>query len=243
VQRGSRHTDFSDSDQSIISLLAPHLQKAIEINHTFWAGRGSGLATPAAAGVGVLTVSVDGHIQTIDAVADALLSRPGCALRRRSGRIFATGATRERLAGLIGGADIRDVVGPAPVSPGKMILRGDPAIEDAPDLLVSCSPAVAREGFVFPAEPGAVLLIRELSTRLPAGFAATVGQAFGLTPKEAAIATHLAEGRTIQAAADDEAISQSTARCHLEQIFRKTGVKRQGELVAILRAAEPLVRA
>jgi DNA-binding CsgD family transcriptional regulator len=241
IHRGSRHPAFSESDRGVVSLLAPHLHKAVEISRALWHEGGSALSDLAAAGIGGVTVSFDGHVRTIDAVADALLNRPGCGLRMRSGRIWATGAAGERLAHLIRGADIAEAVETVPAGPGKMIVWGDSTIEGAPHVLVSCSPAVAQQALAFPAERGAVLLLRELSTRLPASFAAMLGQTFRLTPKEAAIATHLAEGRTIQTAADTESISRSTARWHLEQIFRKTGAKRQGELVAILRVVEPLV--
>lgn len=57
---------------------------------------------------------------------------------------------------------------------------------------------------------------------------------FGLTAKEASVALRLASGRTLQEAAEDLGITQSTARAHLRSIFAKTGIDRQTKLVRAL---------
>jgi DNA-binding CsgD family transcriptional regulator len=73
---------------------------------------------------------------------------------------------------------------------------------------------------------------------LPSG---TIQKLFGLTPKEAALALRLAGGRTLQEAAEELGITQSTARAHLRSIFSKTGLDRQTKLVrAILKSVAML---
>ena len=54
---------------------------------------------------------------------------------------------------------------------------------------------------------------------------------YGLTRGEAAIATKLIEGKTIEEAASGLFISPHTARTHLKRIFMKTDTHRQPELV------------
>jgi len=63
---------------------------------------------------------------------------------------------------------------------------------------------------------------------------ATLGQLFGLTPMEAQVACLLAEGLRRSQIADRLAISGTTVAFHLRNIFSKTGVQRQAELVALI---------
>lgn len=60
---------------------------------------------------------------------------------------------------------------------------------------------------------------------------------FDLTPSEARIAVSLASGNALKSAAEASEIKFSTARSHLEQIFRKTGTNQQSQLVALLKSA------
>lgn len=60
---------------------------------------------------------------------------------------------------------------------------------------------------------------------------------FDLTPREASLAAALASGKSLQEAAALNGIRYSTARTHLEHIFRKTGVKQQTQLVLLLQGA------
>ncbi len=63
---------------------------------------------------------------------------------------------------------------------------------------------------------------------------ALLRQAFGLTPSEAKIALYLADGKSLEEAAQEMTIAHETTRSHLKSIFRKTGTHRQGELVALV---------
>jgi DNA-binding CsgD family transcriptional regulator len=88
----------------------------------------------------------------------------------------------------------------------------------------------------------AAIFIRELSLTLPSGFVEQVRTLFALAPREAGLAASLASGRTLKEAAYDNQIQLSTARSYLEAIFRKTGVRQQSQLVALLKSVQPFVR-
>lgn len=81
--------------------------------------------------------------------------------------------------------------------------------------------------------PVAIVLVTdpetEIQTRLD-----NLRQRFRLTPAEAAFALEIVKGDGRQAAADRLGITVGTARTHLSNIFDKTGVKRQAELVRML---------
>jgi DNA-binding CsgD family transcriptional regulator len=59
-------------------------------------------------------------------------------------------------------------------------------------------------------------------------------QRYGLTPREAALAQSLAAGLTLRRAAEANEVSYETARWYLKQVFQKTGVARQSELIRLL---------
>ena len=56
----------------------------------------------------------------------------------------------------------------------------------------------------------------------------------GLTPAETRLAIALFKGQSVEAYAKEAGISINTARWHVKQIFAKTGVKRQSELIQTL---------
>ena len=56
---------------------------------------------------------------------------------------------------------------------------------------------------------------------------------FQLTPAETALAIQLANGLSLEEAAEALNIRRNTARAHLRSIFSKTGVRRQTELVRL----------
>lgn len=61
---------------------------------------------------------------------------------------------------------------------------------------------------------------------------------FELTPAEARVADGIARGLSLKQVADLHGLRLSTARAYLDQVFRKTGTHRQGELVALLGSAD-----
>ncbi|MDI3258717.1 MAG: LuxR C-terminal-related transcriptional regulator, partial [Sinobacteraceae bacterium] len=61
-----------------------------------------------------------------------------------------------------------------------------------------------------------------------------VRRLFGLTRMEAQLALLLAEGYTLDEAAEKMDVRRNTARTHLRSIFCKTGVTRQTMLVRLM---------
>jgi DNA-binding CsgD family transcriptional regulator len=57
---------------------------------------------------------------------------------------------------------------------------------------------------------------------------------YKLTPAEARLAAHLAQGSRLEDAAVDLGVSLNTVRTHLKRIFSKTGTDRQAELVRLI---------
>lgn len=96
-------------------------------------------------------------------------------------------------------------------------------------------PVTGRARDVFHAAAAIAVLI-ELAPRsaISRPFLAAIRGAMGLTTREAQIAALLAEGLSLTQIADRLHVGIGTARNHLKTIFDKCGVRRQGELVALL---------
>lgn len=79
----------------------------------------------------------------------------------------------------------------------------------------------------------ALLLLTDLDIR-PRPGKERLAKVFGLTPAEAALAVVVGRGDGLDQACDELNVTRETARSRLKSIFAKTGVNRQGELVALL---------
>jgi DNA-binding CsgD family transcriptional regulator len=86
--------------------------------------------------------------------------------------------------------------------------------------------------------PMAAVLIADPECHEP-GRADLLIELYGLTPKEAAIATKLSEGKTVEQAAAEMEITYQTARTHLRRIYLKTGTSRQSELMLLITRLPP----
>lgn len=85
---------------------------------------------------------------------------------------------------------------------------------------------------VCPLPPeGAVIFIGD---RQSAMSQEPIARWYELTPAEARVAAALAEGESLEDAAELLGITRNTARTHLKRIFAKTGTNRQGALVRLL---------
>lgn len=86
-----------------------------------------------------------------------------------------------------------------------------------------------------PSPNEAAVLVMILDSAQPVDTAeAELKQLYGFTATEARLANHLMEGLSLEDCCSAMGIRRTTARMHLRNIFAKTGVRRQGELVSLL---------
>jgi DNA-binding CsgD family transcriptional regulator len=91
-------------------------------------------------------------------------------------------------------------------------------------------PAAARSPFLG---ARALLIMSSLAPKPPLSTSLLAGT-FGLSPAEARLASILAAGVDLRAAAGELGVARDTARNQLKAIFAKTGAHRQSELVELL---------
>jgi DNA-binding CsgD family transcriptional regulator len=98
------------------------------------------------------------------------------------------------------------------------------------------------DGNVVKADPAAALvLILDPDSSVEAG-EAELRQLYEFTPTEARLASLLMEGKSLSECCDELEIRVSTGRMHLGNLFAKTGVQRQSQLVLLLLKSVGLVR-
>lgn len=81
--------------------------------------------------------------------------------------------------------------------------------------------------------PVGVVLITDPDRQEPANTDLLI-QMYKLTPREAALAAKLSEGKSVEQAAQEMGITYETGRTHLRRIFSKTETLRQAELVLLM---------
>ncbi|HEY8564681.1 MAG TPA: helix-turn-helix transcriptional regulator [Beijerinckiaceae bacterium] len=182
---------------------------------------------------GVVLVDAAGNVAFANAAARELLAR-GSGLAIAGGTLQArspsdAAALRRLIAGCASGSS-----GGRSTEPTQPCRIGDPPllILPVPSTRSAGSDGGAGIGILFIVDPG--------RAGLPG--ADDLQQFFGLTAAEAAVAAEILSGDGLRATSRRLGILPSTARSHLDRIFRKTGTRRQAELVRLLLSARHPVR-
>lgn len=216
----------------LLELLVPHLRHAFEIMR---------LRTGAVAGIGEALV-----LEAIRHPAIAV-DRSGryCYANRAGSALLEAGDTiRVGRGGYLmrpgGGAitEIADYLARFAARRPDFSLRL--SLRDARQrpVLGTLLPIAGRAPATFPSAnlsgvPAAIVVVQQLAAEQPRLSRADLA-ALHLTDAEARLALALFEGRSLKAVAAENAISIHTVRNQLKAVFEKTGVRRQGELVAFL---------
>lgn len=230
-----RHIDqapFGAREQQILAQCLPHMVRANKLRH-----RAAQLAEQAALGAAALdalpqalAVADAGlRLRYLNAAAEHMLAGPG-GLTLRHGALRASDpATQCHLAQCaatacgLGGPARAGVVRIAPASgqaPGPVIVHVLP-------LQASHPLAQALHGI-----PHALLV---WAAPLSSHKVTHIGTALGLSEVEARLALMLAQGLTVKDFARAQDCTWHTARTHMKNLLRKTGLHRQQDVVALVR--------
>jgi DNA-binding CsgD family transcriptional regulator/PAS domain-containing protein len=226
VHRPRTQRAFTQQDKQRLERLVPYFERALALRARM---REAGLpeqcsmAALDCIGTAVLLVDAQMRLLHANAAAAALLGRDS-ALRLCGGKLLQDGATgTQSLARAVQGV-FDPLRCAAPMSLQVARRCGPPLLlAVAPYLPPAELPWRQPCAIVMASEPGAQRLSR-----------AVLGQLFGLTPAEAGVAQALAHGEALDGIASALEISLHTVKTHLQHLFRKTGTRRQGELVAVL---------
>ena len=223
IHRDLHSGDFGQKEIQILRLLLPHITRAVQVHRLI--GETSALADMACASldrarVGILHINREGeNLLAAGNISVAqkrlILSNPGDTSKLH--QLIASAAVPALGKALLGGGDMKLCS-----SSGNV------------DLELRVIPMPCREMMTdFSMHTGgvAVFVSHPGSLQLPWK---RVASSYGLSTAEAKLAVILAEGFSLEEAADRLFVSINTVRTQLKSVFAKTGVRRQSELVAVL---------
>jgi DNA-binding CsgD family transcriptional regulator/PAS domain-containing protein len=229
ITRSKRSPNFSADDRALCNMFLPHLRRALQLHNLVDRSESlSELYSQAISRLSVATLVLDesGSVLQINPVAQEILARSD-GLKLVGGRLEATYPSDNReLQRLIRGAFSPD----APKGAEAMSVTRPSGLVNL-GVVVESIPSLdwAEEK----GQPAALVYIRDASSKSLASEVVTK-QLFNLTKAETALAMELANGLSLEEAAEVLNIRRNTARAHLRSIFSKTGVRRQTELVRIM---------
>jgi DNA-binding CsgD family transcriptional regulator len=229
VARPHREPPFSENDKSLCTVVLPHLKRAVRLHsqlevvdseRRLYAGTVDRML------VGTVMLDETGSVLKSNPVADEMI-REGDGLRLVNGALRADVAAENR--------ELQRLV--------RQALNGStPAVVNA--ISITRKSARGKLGVLIRSLPNAgssktkrrpsvALFIRDAERKSEAS-REMVRRLFDLTPAESSLALALANGLTLDEAADGFNIRKNTARAHLRSIFSKIGVTRQTTLVRVL---------
>ncbi|WP_341643920.1 helix-turn-helix transcriptional regulator [Thauera sp. SDU_THAU2] len=226
---------FSDLDRSRCEALLPHLRRALHIHNLLDRSESLGSLYSQAIGrlsVGTIVLDDSGRVLEQNLIARELLEASD-GLKLVGGRLEASYPSDNReLQSLIRNAFVRQRPGG-----GDALMAASAMSVSRPSGQVSLGvvvePVPSQEWAEGKGQPSVLVYIRDATGKSLASTAAAK-QLFNLTPAETALAMELANGLSLEEAAEALNIRRNTARAHLRSIFSKTGVRRQTELVRIM---------
>ena len=232
ITRGDGAPRFSPADRSRCQVLLPHLRRALDLHLSVNQDRqvnqlyGQAMAHLM---VGAIVLDEQGKVLECNPMAKAIVEMND-GLVINGGQVEATyAADNRRLQRLV--REVLDNTGrPARLRPAEAISISRPSGKVSWGLVVqSISPDRWTEG---KHRPCAAVFVRDSDSKAmpPVRLAQDL---FQLTAAETMLAIQLANGLSLEEAAEALNIRRNTARAHLRSIFSKTGVRRQTELVRI----------
>jgi DNA-binding CsgD family transcriptional regulator/PAS domain-containing protein len=226
VMRGEQRQPFDTGDSKAIQRLVAHLARALTLQERLQVLE-AGEAALDTLSLGIVMLAADGHVVFSNRAAeDILRSNDGLVVRRC--QLVASHHERdEELQNLVRYATGRDV---SNSPPGVLVTRPS----GLPPFHLTASPLRRTPSpFVHAASPVAVVLITDPGKHRPVA-AESLKQTYGLTTREASLATALASGQSLDEAAVQLQMRYETARTHLRRILSKTDTSRQTELVLLI---------
>ena len=227
AMRGVRHSPFDETHKRALEVLLPHVTRARTIAERLGLVQGmeSALDTLDAA---LVFATSTGEIIHCTAGAERILAREdGLAVRHRiltARDAAADGQLKEALRAAARSA-------PALDAPAAVLVERDWSRRPYQVLMMPVHHQVPALTGMRRAD--VVVLVVDPETQRPVSDELLM-LLFRLTRREAALASALSAGMTIEQAADQLQMTYETARSHLRRIFGKTDTSRQSELVMML---------
>lgn len=209
-------------------LLAPHMRRALALTDIV------GTATPRAAELedvldglrtSVFLADSDGRVLHANAAGNEMLAE-GDAMRTRNGRLSPSDLTAASALSLA-----LEAAGNGTLPAGDSGHGISMASSDGGHFALHLLPLNGHDKRASAGAAAAIFVQRTQTTTIAPDL---VGRAFGLTPAEQRVLSHIVEAGSVAEAAERLRVSETTVKTHLHRVFSKTGTARQADLVKLL---------
>jgi len=231
ICRSKAERSFTEDDRALCRELLGHIQRAVHLHvrlHKIESERAVYAGAIDQMKVGAIILDQTGRVLSVNQRArDLLAQRDGVALRNESLVLSTREQTlelRERVDRVIanqqkGGAAVIEVMRIPRSGGGEfgLVIR----------------PVPTNQWTEAEAVPTAAIFLSDPLEQAEAPVQ-VIKQLFGFTQAEATLALLMANGLTLDEAAEEMHVSRNTVRTHLRAVFAKTGVTRQPMLVSLI---------
>ena len=233
ITRGRQRPSFAEQDKALCNRILPHLRRSLHVHNLL--GRSESLGNLYAEAVNRLSVATlvldeSGGVLQLNDVARELLEHAD-GLKLVGSRLEANYPSDNReLHKLIRDAvESKEMVRLRESREALSIARPSGEVS----LGVIVEPIPGAEWAEGRGQPAVMVYIRDAVGKSQVDNR-VAKELFNFTPAETLLALQLANGLSLEEAAEELGIMRNTARAHLRAIFSKTGVRRQAELVRVM---------
>lgn len=231
VTRGEQASRFTQADKDLFKAIYPHLERSIRIHvkmnrveteRSVYAGAIEQMA------LGSIILDENGRVLSCNHMAQQILAEHEHLSIARGVFQIADKERSEELKRLL--EEALSASADEPVIAAAMRIPRRKAGSDLGALVRRIPASEWSEG---QSVPSVAIFISDpdLNVETPVQI---ITRLFGFTPTEALLAMRLANGASLDEAAEQLNISRNTARTHLRAVFTKTGVSRQTLLVRLI---------
>lgn len=232
ITRPESEPAFDDKDKILCQMLLPHIRRALFVRSML--GRSESIGNLYADAINRLSVATillndKGVVQKLNDYAQNLLDTAD-GLKLVGDRLEASYPSdnkelQKRIRDAFDASERGERIGAEPLS----VTRPSGEVN-----LGIVFEAIPDAGWLDDKDRGTLLLYVRDAVNKSSVSSAVAKELFDFTPAETTLALELANGLSLEDAAEKLGIMRNTARAHLRAIFSKTGVRRQAELVRVM---------
>jgi DNA-binding CsgD family transcriptional regulator len=230
--RSERPGPFGEQDLSLVRILMPHLQRAVQLHRRVVALELREKAVNGALNrwsMGVILLDHEGRVLLMNRSAEAVLRKKDGLTAQADGLHAGLPHEAAALRSLIHSAIGTSLGRVSHPGGGVTISR---AFAGRP-LNVLVTPVVAHKALRAESGAAAIVFIGDPDVREGTN-EDLLSLFYELSHAEARVAALLVQGKSVKEVSESLQVSLNTARTHLKRIFEKTGTRRQAELMQLI---------
>jgi len=224
---------FSETESSVLRVLMPHLQRAVQLHRRFFAieSIAGGLSQVLdRLPVACILISSHGRVMAPNRMASEIVNQNDGFRIDATGEISGLSVSETSILQRLLRTAARTGNGKA-LDAGGVCVLSRRSLRRPFQILVT--PLHSGDWLQETLRAAAALIISDPETGTQ-GNGNVLRQVFGFTPTESKLGILLMNGQSLEDAADALHITIATARTHLKRLLSKTGTSRQTELVRLL---------